>query len=242
MEPVSVRHRKDEGRCYKGIPMHAAPGVHEATAEMIGRHVLPPATVLDLGGGSGALAVRLRDRGYRAELADLEPPPSIALPTYRVDLNKPFDVSSFGGARYDSIVATEVVEHLENLHDFLRQSRALLCENGVLFITTPNVLDLDSRRRMLTTGEFWLFRRGTLFSSGHLNILPYWLLQEILAREGWTVLERHFIGRKQRRGWRKLVVPLVNLTLIPLGLGIPLQAAFAPCVAFACSPRKARTQ
>jgi hypothetical protein len=95
---------------------------------------------------------------------------------------------------------------------------------------------------MLTRGEFWLFRRGTLFSSGHLNILPYWLLQEILAKEGWTVLERRFIGRKERRGWRKFVVPLANFALIPFGLGIPLEAAFAPCVAFACSPRKASNE
>jgi SAM-dependent methyltransferase len=239
MDLVSVRHRKDEGRSYKGIPIHAAPGVHEAAAEILGRHVLPPATVLDLGGGSGAFAARLCDMGYRAELADLDPPPSISLPSYKVDLNKPFDVSSFGGRRYDSIVATEVIEHLENLQEFLRQVRDLLCDNGVFFITTPNVLDLDSRRRMLTRGEFWLFRRGTLFSTGHLNILPYWLLQEILEKEGWTVRERRFIGCKKRRGWRKFMVPLVNLAFVPFGLGIPLEAAFAPCVAFACSPRKA---
>jgi cyclopropane fatty-acyl-phospholipid synthase-like methyltransferase len=234
VEQIPVRHRKDQGRYYKGIPIHAAPGVHEAVEEMLGRHVQPPATILDLGGGSGALAARLLDRGYQAELADLDPPPAAYLPTYRVDLNSTFDVSVFGGKHYDAIVASEVIEHLENPRGFIQCAGALLNKAGILLLTTPNTVDLDSRRRMLTRGEFWLFRKGTLFSTGHLSILPFWLLQDIFRAEGWIIRERRFIGRKGRKGWRKFLIPAINLALFLVGSGIPMDAAFAPCVAFVC--------
>jgi SAM-dependent methyltransferase len=236
VKQLTVRHRKDQGRWYRGIPIHAAPGVHEAAGALLERYAPPPATVLDLGGGSGALTARLRDRGYMAALADLDPPASAAAPCYTVDLNGPFDTSCFGGRPYDAVVACEVIEHLENPRAFLRGVRGLLREGGILLLTTPNVVDLDSRRLLLTRGELWLFRRGTLFSTGHLSIQPYWLLQEIFGLEGWTIWERRFIGRKERRGWRKLVVPLVDLVLLPFGFGIPQEAAWAPCVAFVCSP------
>ncbi len=237
MDRIPVQHRKHQGRSYKGIPIHAAPGVHEAVGTMLGRHSPPPATVLDLGGGSGALTARLRDKGYTAALADLDPPASSPGPCYTVDLNQPFDISNFGGVLYDAVVASEVIEHLENPRGFIRAVRGLLREGGVLLLTTPNVVDIDSRRLLLTRGELWLFRRGTLFSTGHLSILPYWLLQELFRTEGWTIRETRFMGRKERTGWRRLAVPLVNALLLPLGFGIPWKAAWAPCVAFACSPK-----
>jgi SAM-dependent methyltransferase len=169
-------------------------------------------------------------------LADLNPPSSRE-PCYTVDLNGPFDISSCGGQLYDAVVASEVIEHLENPREFIRGVRGLLREGGILFLTTPNVVDLDSRRLLLTRGELWLFRRGTLFSTGHLSILPYWLLHELFRAEGWTVRETSFIGRKERTGWRRLVVPLINTLLLPLGFGIPWRAAWTPCVAFVCSPK-----
>jgi hypothetical protein len=62
---------------------------------------------------------------------------------------------------------------------------------------------------------------------------PATVLDLVLAKEGWTVLEKRFISRKECRGWRKSVVSLVDLALAPFGFGIRLEAAFAPCMAFA---------
>jgi cyclopropane fatty-acyl-phospholipid synthase-like methyltransferase len=238
MGTLRVRHRKDEGRYYRGIPVHAAPEVHEAAKLLLKKYKKPPSTVLDLGGGSGAFALRLCDSGYKIELADLNTPSSLNFPCYKIDLNNHFDISFFNTGCYDAVAAIEVIEHLENPAVFLRSVKPLLNVDGVLIFTTPNVVDLDSRRLMLTKGEFSLFRRGTLFSTGHLTILPFWLLEEVLIKEGWRILEKRFIGKKDRKGWRKFVVPLVNILLLPFGWKIPIEAAFAPCVVFICSPVK----
>ena len=146
------------------------------------------------------------------------------------------------GKRFDAIVAIEVIEHLENPYQFLRKAHALLKPDGVLIVTTPNVVDLDSRRQFLIQGDLWLFPRGCVSGLrqgrfGHLTILPYWMLEEILDREGWHVLARRFIGRKPRAGLIGALAVLVNLALMPIGWRVPLAAAFAPSAAFICVRR-----
>ena len=98
---------------YKGIPISAAGNAH---AEVLGRLrqlVPPPASVLDIAAGHGALTARLLDAGYEVTANDLDPSrfrPKIACQT--IDLNRPF-AERLGG-RYDAVVAVEIVEHLES--------------------------------------------------------------------------------------------------------------------------------
>lgn len=229
-----ILHRKDEGRYYKGVPIHAAPGVHEAVFDIVQKYVSKYSSIMDLGGGSGAFTLRLFDCGYNAEIADLDPPLLPGIRSIRIDLNATEKGESLDGRSFDAVTALEVIEHLENPSAFIRRAGTFLKEDGVFIFTTPNVLDVDSRRLLLTKGEFWLFRRGTLYSTGHLSILPFWLLEDILKKEGWGILEKRFIGRKDRKGWRKIIVPIVNTVLLLLGWRLPIEAAFAPCVAFVC--------
>jgi SAM-dependent methyltransferase len=197
--------------------------------------------VLDLGAGSGAFALRLLDHGYSVEAADLDISDWTvsSVPVHKVDMNNQ-TWGILSNKIYDAVVGIEVIEHLENPTQFLRNVSCLLKENGIFLFTTPNTVDLDSRRLMLTKGEFWLFRCGTLYSTGHLSILPYWLLEELLVKEGYQVVERAFIGKKARHSWRRLIVPVVNLFFLPIGVRIPLEAAFASGVAFLCTPKSGK--
>ena len=229
-------------RYYRGRPIHAMPGVHESVLKMLKAHVAPPAPIVDLGGGSGAFALLSRDAGYNVVVADIAPPSDLDLPVQQLDLDASPSYADALGKRFDAIVAIEVIEHLENPYQFLKKAHALLKPDGVLIVTTPNVVDLDSRRQFLIQGDLWLFPRGCVSGLrqgrlGHLTILPYWMLEEILDREGWYVLARRFIGRKPRAGLIGALAPLVNLALMPIGWRIPLAAAFAPSAAFICVRR-----
>jgi len=177
----------------------------------------------------------MADLGYTAELADLAPPPASSVPSYSIDINAEFDRSAVGGQVFDAVVAVEVIEHLDNPTSFLKKVRSILHSEGKFLVTTPNVLDLDSRRLMLVKGEFALFRRGSFYSTGHRSILPFWLLEEILVHEGFSILERRFIGKKDRKGFRRFLTPPINAFLLPFGRHIPWKAAFAPCVAIMCA-------
>lgn len=44
----------------------------------------------------------------------------------------------FGAGSFDTIVAGEVIEHLNNPEKFMRECRRILRNNGIVIITTPN--------------------------------------------------------------------------------------------------------
>jgi SAM-dependent methyltransferase len=222
---------------YRGRAIRALPGIHEGALALLQAHVPPPARIADLGCGNGAFALRAHDAGYDVVLADNEPPTGLDLTTRMLDLDAPADYAEAIGESYDAVVVVEVIEHLESPYRFLRQLKGLLRPGGVLLVTTPSVVDLDSRLQFLLRGDFWLFPRGCVADprSDHLTILPYWFMEEIFVREGWRVVERRFIGTKPRRGAMRVLAPLASLALLPFGVGLPLAAAFAPSAAFVCT-------
>jgi len=69
------------------------------------------------------------------------------------------------GRRFDTIIAGELVEHLENPYEFLRDVRSLLNPGGRLIVTTPNPMGfpvflcelLRLRRFFYTTEHVYYF-------------------------------------------------------------------------------------
>jgi SAM-dependent methyltransferase len=56
---------------YRGLPVYAEVGLHQCAAEVLGSHVKPPARVLDVACGSGAMSQRLLDLGYTVVATDV---------------------------------------------------------------------------------------------------------------------------------------------------------------------------
>ena len=67
-----IAHKTDTGRFYRGIPIHAAGGVHEAAAELITSKLAKGKRILELGAGSGAMTQRLLDLGYEVTPVDFD--------------------------------------------------------------------------------------------------------------------------------------------------------------------------
>ncbi len=229
-----VTHRGPTGRQYAGVEIHAAPGVHDAMMELIGRHVQDKdALIFEFGAGSGAFQLRMLDNGYENIRGfDLDPPNN--LPS-RIKITKhDHNLHEIvAGESPNVVLAIEVIEHVHNPTDFFRQVHRMLRNGlGTLIISTPNVVNEDSRRLMLTRGELNLFRKGALFSTGHVSILPFWLLEEIAQNEGFEVVERKFIGTPDRKGWRRFLMPIVNWFIGIPGIFIPKEARRSVCVAY----------
>lgn len=232
-----IRHRGDTGLFYEGLPIHAAPGVHEDAFRLLSRHLMPPARVLEVGAGSGAFTKRLVDAGFQVEAADLDPTgwPLEGVPLHVVDLNEPRWPLPEGA--FDAVVAVEVIEHVENPSAFLRNARRRLKPGGLLFLTTPNVASLASRRALLLRGHLAFFGPGVLFAGGHQTILPWWLLQDLLEKERFEVVELSFVGRQPfvflpgRPWWKRALTPVLDLVLMALGRRIPREAALTSLVA-----------
>jgi len=112
--------------------------------------------LLDLSCGGGQTSRLLAGQGFGVIATDYLPPPPMPNGIRRVagvDLNAflPFKSGSF-----DAVNLIEVIEHIENQPQLIREIGRVLKPEGVVVISTPNVLNVLSRLRFLFTG----FLRG----------------------------------------------------------------------------------
>jgi 2-polyprenyl-3-methyl-5-hydroxy-6-metoxy-1,4-benzoquinol methylase len=150
---------------------------------------------LDLGAGSGALAVRLRDFGLDVLAVDIDGDAFRARVPFvtfvRLDLNEPgFARSLLTGEGFDLITAVEVIEHLESPVGFLRNVRWLLNPGGAAVVTTPNVDNLPARAKFLLRGRL----RGLDEQSEKTHITPvFWdlLTRQWLPRAALSLVAYH---------------------------------------------------
>lgn len=172
---------------YKGIAEIAFGGLHEYIFKHFLENVPAGSSVLDLGSGKGAWTLRIADRGYSVTACDLNAQSS-KIPCLSVNLNEEF-AKNFGSSRFDAITCIEVIEHLENPRNTLRQSNKLLNDGGKLILSTPNASGLYSRIRFLFTGNFSSFDDRLYYSIGHIRPITYWELEKMLEESGFRLLK-----------------------------------------------------
>lgn len=115
---------------------------------------LPGRKAVDLGAGSGALALRLRKLGLSVLAVDRAPEPTVTeIPWRQVDLDRPGFSDLVGPAEFSLVTAIEVIEHLESPIAFLREIRRLLAAGGVAILTTPNVDNVPARMKFALSGR-----------------------------------------------------------------------------------------
>ncbi|HBA38847.1 MAG: hypothetical protein A2W66_09435 [Deltaproteobacteria bacterium RIFCSPLOWO2_02_56_12] len=112
--------------------------------------------ILDLSCGGGMTSRMLASHGFEVVATDYGSPPSMEGPIYRVggvDLN---EYLPFKSGIFDGVNLTEVIEHIEHQAQLIREIARVMTRDGVVVISTPNVLNVLSRLRFLFTG----FLRG----------------------------------------------------------------------------------
>ncbi len=104
---------------------------------------------------------------------------------------------------FDAITFTEVIEHLEDHRKILKEINRVLKKDGVLIVTTPNILNLKSRIRFLLVGFYNLFgplhvKESALHSGGgHINPISYFYLSHSLLDANFKDIKL-IIDKRQR--------------------------------------------
>jgi ubiquinone/menaquinone biosynthesis C-methylase UbiE len=168
---------------------------------------------LDIGAGSGELIEMIKSefdvRDCRAcDYTDK----LMRIPGQQVDIvNLNREVLPYHDSSLDLVTATEVIEHLENPRHFLREISRMLKPRGLCVLSTPNVLNLNSRLRYLWFGFPVLFgplplgNRILESCAGHISPLSYFYLRHALHEAGFIEVTLG-VERFQRSGLAKLVL------------------------------------
>lgn len=185
-----ITHRDQKGPTYKGVAIHAPSELHERACELALQHFDMAHPILELGAGSGALSLRLSDAGFAVIPVDLDGGDwKPAIPLKLADFNvEGWHTSLFPNQHFKHIVALEVIEHLENPSKFFRDIAALLEPHGQLILSTPNIFSFHSVHAAVKRAELALFSADDCVSSGHISILPWWLLTHLAQRCGLEIV------------------------------------------------------
>jgi len=185
-------------------------GVHPKVVEILRSAEFPRGRLLDAGGGQGALALKLRDLGYEPSACDANADGFKAdgIPFRQADLN---GALPYPDASFDYVTCTEVIEHLQNPFNALRECARVLRPDGVLVLSTPNYMNIEMRLRFLLNGSLSTpklteehlrtFRGG--IAAPHIMPMTWWVLRFGLEAAGFRVrrIERNLPKRKQLLLW-----------------------------------------
>ncbi|MGR5332614.1 class I SAM-dependent methyltransferase [Photobacterium damselae] len=183
---------------YKDIPIHAMKGLHEYAVSIVTQYQnLDQQSAIDLGAGAGALSQRLADSGYQVTSLDLVPD-NFRLSTQSfsflpVDLNLPF--CQCIQERYDLVTAVEIIEHLENPRAFFRECQALLQDNGILLLTTPNITSAFSVTESLIKDNFTYFDDGQYLNGGHISPISHWQIIKMAEENQLEIIHHSTFGK-----------------------------------------------
>jgi SAM-dependent methyltransferase len=152
-------------------------------------------SVLDASAGQGNSTRALLNLGFKVTATGYRPERPASMPAEAafvggVDLNARWP---FPDGAFDGVHLQEVIEHLENPAHVVRECARLLRPDGILVLSTPNILNAASRLRFFLTGFYQGRKRpgsyaiptgdGDNLYMPSLHLLHYLLAQSGLATE-----------------------------------------------------------
>ena len=190
---------------YRGIRVKADLGLHDDVVSKLVPQLKAGSKVLDFGCGEGALSQRLADIGADVLAVDVDRDAfKASTPFVRVDFNDSSDVSRFiEGHRsvFDIVLGVEVIEHVENRWQYMRDLGSLVRVGGFVLVSTPNVTSWYSRINFLFRGRLHQFEDADR-EYGHINPVAADELRLIAEKSGMDVISFGARRRIATPGWR----------------------------------------
>jgi 2-polyprenyl-3-methyl-5-hydroxy-6-metoxy-1,4-benzoquinol methylase len=135
--------------------------------------------VLDIGCATGALLEKLASGGWDCAGVEISPSAAYARQKRGLDVrNVPLEECRFPAASFDLVLASHVIEHLNDPAALLTEVRRVLSPGGYFLVTTPNISGFQAK----------LFRdrwRSAIFD--HLYLFSVKTLSRLLTEKGFEI-------------------------------------------------------
>ncbi|MEI7807760.1 MAG: class I SAM-dependent methyltransferase [Verrucomicrobiota bacterium] len=167
---------------------------------------------LDIGAGNGEL-IRLLQKKYNTKASACDYTHELMkLPGQTVDIaDLNVQPLPYPDANFDIVTATEVIEHLADFRRVLREIHRVLRPGVVFILSTPNILNLNSRLRFVWFGFWNLFgplpvKHSKLYSTGgHINPCSWFYIAHALLDAGFAEIKPS-VDKYQRSAIPKLIL------------------------------------
>ncbi|GAB6393279.1 MAG: class I SAM-dependent methyltransferase [Treponematales bacterium] len=135
--------------------------------------------VLDIGCATGALLALLRERGWDTAGVEISAPQAdYARAARGLEVRSlPLEEARFPAASFDAVLASHLIEHLNDPASLVREARRVLAPGGLFLVTTPNIAGIQAR----LSGSRW---RSAIFD--HLYLFSVRTLTSLLESAGFV--------------------------------------------------------
>ena len=217
---------RNDGKSGGGIRSISLGKTNDKVFELVTKNDLERAAIIDVGAGEGHFSQKLgnhiREKYAVApatilKACDLFPGQF----KYRDITCDPVNINQslpYADQTFDIACSIEVIEHIENQYAYARELYRICKENGRVFITTPNTLNINSRIKYFHSGFLDLFgpmpisRSDPVHVSGHIHPVTFYYLSYILYKTGFKKITLH-TDRFKRSGLALILFfyPLIKL-------------------------------
>jgi SAM-dependent methyltransferase len=167
--------------------------------------------VLDAGCATGALLFHLAGRGWQTTGVEISPSAEYARRERNLDVRSlPLEENHFPPNSFDLVLASHLIEHLNDPAAFVREARRILRPGGRFLVTTPNIAGFQAR----LFGGGW---RSAIFD--HLYLFSKQTLKALLVGAGFVIEGVYTWGGLAAGTAPRFIKKYADRMVKPLGLG-----------------------
>ena len=193
------------------LELERTPYQHKEAGTSLHQHVLDlefeaESSVVELGAGAGEISRNLHDRGNNVLAIDQHRPAGeVPFGFLEADLDAGFHAAVIDmlGGPADTVIALDVIEHLKNPEQSVRELHKILRPGGRLIASTGNIAYIVQRLAMIL-GQFNYGKRGILDLT-HTRLFTIRSFRRLVEGEGFRV--------ERVRGFGPPIVDMVGKTL-----------------------------